>query len=427
MNVQKKKTNNLNLIKKLQFLFSQNNYSFLVNKKKNLKNLIKNIKKNSSKHKNNIDILKKIFLNDNNYIPKKIKKNTKILIQIRKKIINIKSIKLIFINGFLIYIPQKKYIKQILKININKKIETHKILSLYNKKNNSICLNNILVNQIIDINITKNKKIKLPIYLIIINNYKTQNTINNYSLNFTISKNTELTIIEHNLSFNKKKLYSNNNIHINLHKKVSLNYLKIINLNKNSIFFSNEKINLNKNSNLEKKIFMLNSQKININTYINLKKKTQTKINSISLIKKNNNFQYKIYLLHKYKKSKSYQKHKNIFLNTGKFLFNGLVKIYKNAKYSNAYIENNNLCVNKNFSLTSYPKLKIYNKNSICKHKCTINKIEKNYIFLLLLRGINKKEIKKIIYLSFIKEIIYNISEKKIKKIINNIINKYII
>ncbi len=362
------------------------------------------------KKKDTIFVLKKtnFLINKiiNNNFNINIMLHNKCNFKIKNKILKIKSIKIIILNGNIKFIEKNNFFKR----NIS-------------RNENYITLNKKKKKKIITLKIKKKQNIKIPIYIIYINyiiqNYK-------FYLYIDIDKNSNINLIEHHINIYNKKNIIFFKKKINLNINSNLNITKLIDLNFKSYFFYKENINNNKKSKLYQNIFILNYKIITLKSKIILKKKSKINLNSISILK-NNKFFYKTKIYHIHKKTKSFQKHKSLTLENGNFEFNGEVKINNKTYETESYISNINLCLSSNSKIKSTPKFKIYSQNTNCNHNSIITNINKKQLFYILSRGIDNNEAKKIISISFIYEIINNIKINNFKKHINNLIIKYIL
>ncbi len=327
--------------------------------------------------------------NNNKIINKK--KIKYILKKISKKILPIKSIKIIIL-GQKIIIYQEKYIHKLIFIKFK------------NKKSKYFYIKQSIKNN-------KKKNINLPIQLIIIK--KKKNDFIN--INISIKKKTNILILEEYINIKKNK-YFNYNLNMMINKKSKIDFIRIINTKTKNKFYIVDNIKINHQSKLNKFIFFIKFKNINLNTNILLKKKSVLKINTISIIKKKNIINYKNNIIHYLCKNKSYQKHNNIVLEPGITNFSGWIKIFKKSNNSKAIINNSNLCICNKSIINSSPKLGIWNKNAKCKHSVKINNLNKHEIFYLLTRGIKYLDIKKILILNFIKKILIKIKNKNIYK-----------
>ncbi len=313
--------------------------------------------------------------------------------KISKKILQIKSNKIIILGKKIIIYHKNKYINKHIIIKSPKKK-----YYFFEKK-------------------IKNNNLNLPIHLILIKKKKTDL----FNINILINKNININIIEEYINISNDK-YFNYYLNISINKKSYLHYIKLINNNKKDKFYYQDNIKLNKKSKLKINIFFIKFKKINFISNIKLKKKTILNIKSISIIKKNN-LKFKINVLHNHKNIISNQKHNSISIEKGKIDFSGWIKIFKKSYNSKAIIKNNHLYICKNSIINTSPKLGIWNKSAKCKHSVKINNLNKKEIFYLLTRNIKFNKIKKILILKFIREILTN---ENIKNIYNKIYYIYL-
>lgn len=338
--------------------------------------------------------------------------------KIKHNLLKIKSIKIIFLNNKLLY-NNKKYINKYYQINIQNNFN-----SKQNIFNNIIHLHKQKCNKQYIINILPQKKILLPIYIIYLhNNYKKDIF---YINKIIINKYTHIDLIEHYFNLCKDKISYFFISQINIKKHVYLNYLKIINSNNLSKYITYNEWILHNYVHIIKNIFFLNANLIKETTFINTTKKNILNINSLSLLQKKNKYKYKIFLLHKKDNTISNQLHKSLILKKSTYILHILIKIFKQSNNTITKLTNNNIHIKNIKNITIKPELKIYNKNSICKHHCTIKQLNKHYIFYLLSRGLKKNQIIHILSIIFCKTIIYKINNKNIEKNIKNIIKYYI-
>ncbi len=304
-----------------------------------------------------------------------------------------------------------KISKKILQIKSNKIIILGKKIIIYHKNiyiNKSFSITSIK-NRYYFLNKISNKNsINLPIHLIIIKKKKNDS----FNINIFINRKIYLNIIEEFINISNDNHF-NYDLNICISKKSYLNYLRLINDKKKNKFYLQDNIKLNTKSKLKKNIFFIKFKKINLISNIKLKKKSFLNINSISIIRKNF-LKFKINILHHSYKTKSYQKHNNISLEPGVIDFSGWIKIFKKSYNSQAIIKNNHLCICKKSIINSSPKLGIWNKNAKCKHNVKINNLNKKEIFYLLTRNIQFNKIKKILILKFIKKIFKKQNKKNI-------------
>jgi Fe-S cluster assembly protein SufD len=82
--------------------------------------------------------------------------------------------------------------------------------------------------------------------------------------------------------------------------------------------------------------------------------------------------------------------------------FNGLVKIDKGAKLSNAWLSANLMLLSKQAKGRAVPALEILENDVKAGHATTVGKVNENEIFYLMSRGLSKEKAKKIIINGFL-------------------------
>lgn len=107
---------------------------------------------------------------------------------------------------------------------------------------------------------------------------------------------------------------------------------------------------------------------------------------------------------------------KSVLFGEAKFFYNGLIRIGEKAQKSNAYQKNQNILMGKNSWADSRPELEILANDVRCTHGATVGKIDKESIYYLQTRGINKKQATKLILSGFFTDVLERIPDDGIKK-----------
>ena len=83
----------------------------------------------------------------------------------------------------------------------------------------------------------------------------------------------------------------------------------------------------------------------------------------------------------------------------------GLVKIGKEARKTDSFLEMRILLLDKQSSAVAEPKLEIENNDVKASHAATVGKIDEDQLFYLASRGIERDEAKRLIVEGFLKEV----------------------
>ncbi len=106
---------------------------------------------------------------------------------------------------------------------------------------------------------------------------------------------------------------------------------------------------------------------------------------------------------------------KGIAKDKSKTLYRGLIDIKENAKESNGYQRQDTLLLNEGVEANAIPKLLIGNNEVKCSHGATIGQLDKEKIFYLMSRGLNKNEAETEMIKGFFNPLIKKISSKDVK------------
>ena len=297
------------------------------------------------------------------------------------------------------------------------KIESFKSFDNFTneKGNNLYNLNKALSSGGFSLEVQKDYKCKKPI---IIYNYFTSdldNKIINNSNQIKLSQNSELTLIDYNMS-EKSKFFKNTFENINIEQGSLLKSITIQKNKSNGYFYKNISGIQDYNSSYQS--FILSSglkfNKIEIN--MNLKKENSTCyiLSGLSL-GKDEHQEIKTRINHLAPNCKSYQKIKNVLENDSNGVYQGKIFVKDIAQKTDAYQLSKALILDDQAEFNAKPELEIYADDVKCSHGSTSGSIDEDAIHYLMTRGIKLPIAKKLLINGFLNEIFENIPEEKLK------------
>jgi len=374
--------------------------------------------------------ISKIINNDFkfNRINKKLKLNDN---KIKNIYINIHANHIILING--------KFIKKYSKINNNKlyisnidkayKLNKKLFKNYFSKYVNYssdffLALNTSLFKDGIFIKLKDNVIIKKPIIIYYILNNKNKDILNYIRTFIIIGENSQITIIDYLYNIEKKENFLNIISEIILLKNSNLNYYKIQNKINNLNKIGYTQFYQSKNSQLNTYIFTLNGNVIKNNINIKLDAENcKTNIYGLYVINSNQHVDNQTVVDHIKPNSISREYYKGILNDQSTGIFNGKIYVRNDAQNTNAFQSNKNIILSEKSNIKTKPQLEILANDVKCSHGATIGQIDKNQLFYLRSRGIDRSKAISMIIKAFIKEIIEKINIKSIKNILNITIN----
>ena len=103
---------------------------------------------------------------------------------------------------------------------------------------------------------------------------------------------------------------------------------------------------------------------------------------------------------------------KGVFQDHTKFIYQGLIRLEKEAQRSHAYQKNQNLLVSKGVFVDSRPYLEILANDVFCTHGSTTGKLNKEALLYVQTRGLTRGQAKEVLVEGFIQELFQNIQQK---------------
>ncbi len=270
--------------------------------------------------------------------------------------------------------------------------------------------------------IQKNYKCKKPI---IIYNYFTANLDNkiiNNSNQIKLNQNSELTLIEYNVS-EKSKFLKNTFEKINIDKGSILKNIIIQKTKSDGFFYKNITGKQDYNSNYQNYILSsgLKFNKIEMNIDLEKENGSCYILSGLSLGKEEHH-EIKTQINHLAPNCKSYQKIKNVLENDSIGIYQGKIFVKDIAQKTDAYQLSKALILDDQAEFNAKPELEIYADNVKCSHGSTSGSIDEDAIHYLMTRGIELPVARKLLINGFLNEIFENIPEERLKKFLEKII-----
>ena len=258
---------------------------------------------------------------------------------------------------------------------------------------------------------------------ITINLYNSQESEFN-SILIIAEKDSKATIVLQKLS-NENNLFTSDTLEIIANESSTLNIIQIQDLNIKTSNLSNIKAVLDNNAILNFIDAGLGSKFLKSkNTTILRGTGSEYNNYSLNFSSLNQCYDLNSSAIHKSPSTKSKIISTNIVDDNSKLIFNGLIKIEKDAANSQAYQKEENLLLNPNAEVCPIPNLEIDNYDVKCSHAATTTNIDEEKIFYLMSRGLSEEQAIKSVTKGFFNKFLDIIKERPILEIINNAIYK---
>jgi Fe-S cluster assembly protein SufD len=269
-------------------------------------------------------------------------------------------------------------------------------------------LNSIFLNSGYELNINENITT-----IIHINNLISKNNITLFQKNMiSCEKNSNVLIIE---EFNSDKISNNNIVNfIDIEENSNVTHLVFQNNSENSKLQFTSFANCKSNSTYKQVTINLAKSSIRNHHYANIVgEDASADLDGIFFASSNQIIDNKTQINHNFPSCKSSQRYKGILTDNSKASYLSKTYVDKEAQLTEAYQLSKGILLSDSSTFHSKPELKIYADDVKCSHGSTIGPIDKDLLFYLRSRGLNKKKSMALLLKSFFHNIISDLKNKK--------------
>jgi len=395
----------------IQEIYNESKNKFLFNDSKNFSVLRSNILKNldiTPKIKKNNESLKYLDPQVLNFLYKYTELSNDILyLDHEMDIMNIDSV-----DGKISTIHKKTNNKiniNIRNINSSNKLAEEIFLNFqdYFEDDYILNLNSLMLNSGYEINIGEKQEVT-----IFISNNITDQALTLFQKNIiSCSKNSKVTIIEE-FATNKK---SNSNIanFISLEEGVELTHLIFQRNSLTASLQSTSYTNCKKNSLYKQLIINISNASIRNHHYANLVgENASANLDGIFFAGNDQVIDNKTQVNHNFPNCKSSQRYKGVLTDQSQASYLSKTFVDKLAQKTEAYQLSKGILLSDNSYFHSKPELKIFADDVKCSHGSTIGPMDRDLLFYLRSRGLNKKDSTSLLIKSFFHDMMFGVPNK---------------
>jgi len=288
-------------------------------------------------------------------------------------------------------------------------------------ENSLINLNNALANKSYKLLIKKNYQIKHPLIIYHVSNNKVTSQNINLKINFELEENSSLKIIDL-VKDKANKNFINIFYNFSLEKNSVLKNYKIDQFENNNIRYMFN--NIKQSSNSVSETFYLSKGSTFSKNEITCDLKGEYSsafVNGIFSLDKDKHHEIKARINHLVENTKSYQLVKSVLENKSVSVYQGKIYVDSKAQKTDGYQLSKAILVDETTEFNAKPELEIYADDVKCSHGSASGSLDENSIFYLMSRGLSYKEARELLINGFLVEVINQITDEPIKKLIKNL------
>lgn len=274
------------------------------------------------------------------------------------------------------------------------------------------------------LDIPKNVIISSPIHLVFIQTEQNDFMINSRNI-IVADKQSQATILENHFSINARNYFTNPVTEIYAGENAHIHYYKIQEDDLTATHIANIFIEQEQNSFVKTFSFSKGSRLAREDLSVWQKApNVETYMHGLYVLNHDQqHVDHHIHVDHLADHGVSSMAYKGILDQQSKVVFNGKVYVHPHTKHINAHQENHNLLLSDKAEVNAKPELEIYAEDVKCTHGATIGQLDREALFYLTSRGIEKNEANTLLIHAFLDEVYSKIEDLTMRQYIQNRMN----
>lgn len=297
-----------------------------------------------------------------------------------------------------------------------------------NSENEMIALNSSLMQDPILVSVRNSNKVN-DLQIIIVNSGENFHSSSFPRLFVEFSPNTKSNIVEMfvNLADNSNENLTVPVIEYLLGKKSEVSHKRIQIDHGNSYYFQFDRILQNEESRFKSTSFSFSGLLSRYDIHSDLNGiNSDCSFHGLYVTDKNQHQENEISTTHSVERCSSDQMFKGILAGKSRAIFSGKVLVKKNAQKTRAFQKDLNFLLSKSAEVDTKPSLEIYADDVVCSHGATAGNIDKNMLFYLESRGINKDQATSMLIRGFAQEIIEEFQDELLIEYLEKLLDEKI-
>jgi len=292
------------------------------------------------------------------------------------------------------------------------------------KDDGFIALNTAMAQDGFFIYVPDNVQVKKPIQIVNVIDYDKNIFLQTRNL-IILGKNSELTLVHCDDSYNHQKCLCNTVSEIVQDENSYLDHYKMQNVNNNSTLINSSYFYMKNNARLTTNGMSLNGGILRNNKHITIDGEgCEANVYGLYLMDKKQHIDNNVFIDHAKPNSMSNELFKGIMDDTASGVFNGHVLVQRDAQKTNAFQRNKNILLTDKAKVNSKPFLEIYADDVKCSHGATVGQLDTEAMFYIRSRGISEDSAQMLLMYAFCDEIIQKITVEPLKIRLEDMVKK---
>ena len=285
-------------------------------------------------------------------------------------------------------------------------------------------LNTAMSQDGIFIYVPDNVSVEQNVQMVSITDFKDNLFLNTRNL-IILGENSHLRLVQCDDSINHDISFINTVTEVKIGRNSSLDHYKLQNKDDHTTLINSMYFMQDEGSSLTTNGISLNGGLIRNLSHITLNgRHAAADVYGLYLMDRHQHVDNQVYINHAAPECQSRELFKGVLDDHASGVFNGHIKVHRDAQQTNAFQTNKNILLTDKASMDTKPFLEIYADDVKCSHGATIGQLDSEALFYIRSRGISEANAKILLMYAFAAEVINKISISELRLRMDDMVKK---
>lgn len=240
-----------------------------------------------------------------------------------------------------------------------------------------------------------------------------------------LGENSHLRLVQCDDSINHDVTFINTVTEVKIGRNSSLDHYKLQNKDDHTTLINSMYFHQEEGSSLSTNAISLNGGLIRNLSHITLNgAHSSSDVYGLYLMDRYQHVDNQVYIHHIAPECESRELFKGVLDDHASGVFNGHIKVHRDAQKTNAFQTNRNILLTDKASIDTKPFLEIYADDVKCSHGATVGQLDAEALFYIRSRGISEMNAKILLMYAFAAEVINKISIPELRQRMDDMVKK---
>jgi len=285
-------------------------------------------------------------------------------------------------------------------------------------------LNTAMAQDGVFIYVPDNVTVEQNVQMVNITDFKQNLFLNTRNL-VILGENSHLRLVQCDDSINHDISFINTVTEVKIGRNSTLDHYKLQNKDDHTTMINSMYFHQDEGSSLSTNAISLNGGLIRNLSHITMSgSHSSAEVCGLYLMDRYQHIDNQVYINHVAPECESRELFKGVLDDHASGVFNGHIKVHRDAQKTNAFQTNKNILLSDKASIDTKPFLEIYADDVKCSHGATIGQLDAEALFYIRSRGISESNAKILLMYAFAAEVINKISIPELRLRMDDMVKK---